>query len=250
MNTSPVTTGSLIQRSFGIFRVGFLPFCGLAFIFYSPVALLQLAVFGPTDSDLAATLVTGPGLMVMLGHVLLTSIAAAAVVYGVFQGLRGRPATLSQCISVAASRWPAIVSLAILTVLVTGIGYLMCLVPGFILTYGLFIAGPVLIVEKRDPVEAMKRSWELTDGYKMTLFFLALTIIALQLAVSVLLNLAFGTGALSNEPEPAIGLLQVLEGLMIVVFTALNAVAASVAYHDLRSLREGLDDDESIAAFD
>ncbi len=167
---SPVTTGSLIVRSFDIFRAGFVPFFTLALIFYSPVAALQITILGAGEAD-SLTLVDGLGLLIMLANVLLIPIASAAVVYGVFQGLRGRPATIGQCISVVAARLLAILILAVLTVLVSGVGYLLCVIPGIIVTCGLFIAGPVLIVESMDPIGAMKRSWELTDGYKLTLFF-------------------------------------------------------------------------------
>ncbi len=247
----PITTGSLIERSFAVFRAGFVPFSTLALIFYAPIAVLQLTVFGADDSEVATAIGAGPGLLLMLAYVLLVPIASAAVVYGVFQGLRGRPATLGQCISVAAARWLAILGLAILTVLVVGLGYLLCVIPGVVLTYGLFIAGPILIVESLDPIEAMKRSWELTDGYKLILFFLALAIGILQLAVGIPLNLAFGAGALGTEAVgDGFAIYHILESLVVVVFTAFNATAAGVAYHDLRSFREGLDEDELVAVFD
>ncbi len=246
----PVTTGSLIQRSFDIFRAGFVPFFTLALIFYTPVAVLQMIAFGSGNAD-PATIATSSGLLLMLAYVLLIPIASAAVVYGVFQGLRGRPATIGQCISVAAARWLAILGLAILTVVVVGVGYMLCVIPGVLLTYGLFIAGPVLIVEQLNPVEAMKRSWELTDGYKLILFFLALAIGILQFLVSMLINLAFGIDVLGGQALPAgPGLYQILSNLVTVVFTAFNAIAAGVAYHDLRSFREGLDEDELVAVFD
>ena len=228
-----------------------MPFATLALIFYVPLALLQLMVPAVEAGDDFAIFATGSGLLLLVAYVLLIPIASAAVVYGVFQGLRGRPATIGQCLSVAAARWPAIIGLAILTVMVVGIGYLLCVIPGVVLTYGLFIAGPVLIVERLDPVDAMRRSWELTDGYKLILFFLALAIGILQLAVSIPISLAFGTDPLGDGPTPAgFGLYQVLEGLVIVIFTAFNAIAAGVAYHDLRSFREGLDEDELVAVFD
>ncbi len=247
---APITPSSLIQRSFAIFRAGFVPFCSLALIFYIPVALLQLAIAGSATPESDATMISTSRLILMLAYVLLTPIASAAVVYGVFQGLRGRSATLGQCLAVAAARWQAIIGLAILTVLVTGVGYLMCIIPGFVLTYGFFVAGPVLIVEKLEPVEAMKRSWELTDGFKLVLFVLALAITSMQLAATIPLNLAFDTDASGVESPAGFGLLQILEGLIIVVFSAFNAVAAGVAYHDLRSLREGSGDEELIVVFD
>ncbi len=246
----PVTAGSLIQRSFEVFRAGFVPFFTLALIFYSPVAVLQLMALGSAGSDPGAV-ETGSVVALMLAYVLLIPIASAAVVYGVFQGLRGRPATIGQCISVAAARWLAILGLAILTVVVVFVGYMMCVIPGVVLTYGLFIAGPVLIVEQLEPTEAMKRSWQLTDGYKLILFVLALAIGVLQFAATVVVNLAFGTDILGSEALPASpGLYQITSSLVTVVFTAFNAIAAGVAYHDLRSFREGLDEDELVAVFD
>lgn len=249
----PVTTGSLLQRSFEIFRAGFIPFSTLALIFYAPIALLMMTpAFGTPDADLVELLSASSGIVLMIAYVLLIPIASAAVVFGVFQGLRGQPATIGQCISVAASRALAILGLAILTVVAIGIGYLMCVLPGVVLTYGLFIAGPVLIVERLEPFEAMKRSWELTEGYKLALFFLALTIGIVQFAVSIPINLAFGFDTLgAGAPLPfGVGLYQIVNGLVTVVFTAFNAVAAAVAYHDLRSFREGLGDDELVAIFD
>lgn len=253
----PITPSSLIQRSFAIFRVGFVPFCTLALIFYLPVALLQRTVFGSgssgftaEDTDLAATMLSSSGLLLMLAYVLLIPIASAAVVYGVFQGLRGQEATLGQCLAVAAARWQAIIQLAILTLVLVGIGYLMCIVPGAVLTYGFFVAGPALIVEKLEPIEAMKRSWQLTFGHKLVLFVLTLAITSLQLTASILLNLAFGTDTSGIEATNSFDLAQVFEILIVVVFTAFNAVAAGVAYHDLRSFRESLGDNELAGAFD
>ena len=237
----PVTVGSLIQRSLVVFRAGFFPFASLAFIFYFPVALLRLVTPAPepTPADLFSASNVG---LFLLAHVLLIPIATAAIVYGVFEGLRGRSATISQCISVATSRWMPILGLAILTVITVGLGFLLFIIPGIVLTYGLFVAGPVLIVEKLDPISAMRRSWQLTDGYKQSLFLLALIIGILQLAATLPLTLAFSGGSIGSEAPPT-NLHQLLEGFVIVVFTAFNAIAAGVAYHDLRGLREGLDDE-------
>ncbi len=244
----PFTAGRLIQRSLLIFRSGFVPFATLALIFYSPIVLLQLLVpvQVPPGSDLGSMLLAGPGMILLIANVVLIPVASAAVVFGVFLGLRGKPATIGQCISVAATRGPAILGLAILNLLAVGLGFLLCITPGVILTCGLFIAGPVLIVEQLDPIAAMRRSWQLTDGYKLTIFSLALTIAAVQLAAGIAITLAFGNdtsanAAFGNEQTSAIGfgLYEIFDGLATVMFIAFNAIAAAVACHDLRSLREG-----------
>ncbi len=236
----PITAENLIQRSLAIFGAGFAPFATLALIFYAPAAFLQVAVVESTGPGPETTFATGAGLVFLFAHVVLIPVATAAVVYGVFEGLRGRRATIGQCLSVAASRWTAILGLSILTVLVVGTGFLLFVIPGIIATYGLFVAGPVLIVEGLEPVEAMKRSWKLTDGFKMILLVLALTIGLLHLAITVMINLAFGFEALGADAASAdSGLYHVVSSLVTVVFVAVKAVAAGVAYHDLRSFREG-----------
>ena len=243
-----MTAERLIQRSFVIFGSGFVPFTTLALVFYSPAAFLQMLVAEPAGSE--TTFATGAGLVFLFAHVVLIPIAAAAVVFGVFEGLCGRPATIGQCLSVATSRWTAILALSILTVLVVGTGFLLFIIPGVIATYGLFVAGPVLIVEGQKPVEAMKRSWKLTDGFKLILLVVALTIGLLHLAVTVLINLAFGFEPLGADAATGSGLYHLLSSLVTVVFIAIKAVAAGVAYHDLLSLREGLGEDPPAAVLD
>ncbi len=245
----PVTTGSLIQRSFLIFRSGFVSFATLALIFYSPIVLLRfLEPAGEpagADPDMALAASSTAILLLLLAYLLLIPVASAAVVYGVFRGLRGKPATIVQCLSVAASRGPAILGLALLNLLVVGLGFLLCITPGVILTCGLFIAGPALIVEQLDPITAMRRSWQLTDGHKLTILILALTIGVLQLGISIPITMALGADTSGNDafgnedPATDFGLYEMLDSLLTIVFIAFNAVAAAVTYHDLRSLREG-----------
>lgn len=246
----PVTTGSLLSRGFWTFRQGFGSFVTLALIFYSPMILLRILI--PVLQPLGPVLTTASTLILTLGPFLLMSIASAAVVYGVFQGLRGQPTAISKCISVVAQRSLAILVLTFLTGLVTGVGYVMCIIPGIVLTYGLFLAGPVLIVEKLDAVEAMRRSWALTDGYKLVIFFVSLGIGVLQIAVLMALNLVFGLDTFNQMDSPSVlyGVYDALSDLMLVIFLAFNAVISGVAYHDLRIFREGLDDDDLISVFE
>ncbi len=247
----PVTIGSLIQRSFLIFRSGFVSFATLALICYSPILLWQHLApeTGPPGTDLRSFLATGPGFVLVIANVVVIPVASAAVVLSVFLGLRGRPATIGQCLSVAATRGPEILGLAILNMLAVGLGFLLCITPGVILACGFFIAGPALIIEKLNPIAAMRRSWQLTDGYKLAIFILTLAIGVIQFGVSMASTTAFGaeavgTGTFGSEEATAIGfgLPELLDGLVTIVFIAFNAVVAAVVYHDLRSFREGPDD--------
>lgn len=70
---------------------------------------------------------------------------------------------------------------SILVGLAVILGLLALIVPGIILSYGLYFAVYVCVDERRGPVESITRSWAITDGHKANLFVLML------LAIPVLL---------------------------------------------------------------
>ncbi len=71
----------------------------------------------------------------------------------------------------------------------------------------------------------------------------------MQFAVIALIGLLF-RALMPESPATDLGLSPILDSLINVAFNALNAIAAGVAYHDLRSFREGLAEDELAAVFD
>ena len=245
-----ITTDSLLNRSWTIFRAGFVSFTTLALIFYSPVILIRLFVSwqsSPNSVDLDLS-----GCLLLFAILMLFPIASAALAVAVFQGLRGQATTITQCILVAVSRGQSIVGVAILSSVASLLGYLMCLLPGIVVFCGLFLAGPIVVIEKIDPAAAMRRSWALTDGYKRSIFSLYFAIVVLQLGAHLLINSAFDINTFDWTQPPASShvIHDLLGDLIAVLTTAFSGIAAAVAYHDIRAVREGLNEDDSAAVFD
>lgn len=56
----------------------------------------------------------------------------------------------------------------------TGIGSMLCLVPGIIVGLGLQMAIPLVVDKDMGAVDALKESWRITTGHKMNLFVFGL----------------------------------------------------------------------------
>ena len=230
--------GSILSRTFSLFVAGFLPFNTIAFLLHSPIIAFDLVLLLIEDGSYEWALIGtwGSGL-------LLTPIATAALVYGVFRSMRGQLVTTSECIRVGVSRWLPVVLLSLLMAIASFIGYLLCVVPGVILACGLFVAVPALMVEELQPIDAMQRSWSLTEGYKLALFGVVLVLGAIGLGVGMvqMFNLSW-----MGETVLA----QLVQHLFAVPMTTLQAIAAGIAYYQIRLFREGLDEEELAAVFD
>ena len=228
----PVTTGSILSRSFGLLGAGLVPFLTISFLVYSPLLLWNLVR------------AAGGGTVSVLASQALAPLATAALIYGVFRSLRGEGSTIGECLGVAMARWLPVLGLTLLITLVTVLGFVALIIPGIIVQCGLFVAVPALIVEELPVRRAYSRSWDLTDGYKLSIFGVFLVLGVIDWGVGELIGfLASGPG------EPT--LLSSLLGLVATVVVAtVEAIAAAVTYHDLRVHKEGLDEEELAAVFE
>ena len=77
----------------------------------------------------------------------------------------------------------------LLFTLITGIGLILLVVPGIVLSMGLGFSYVIASEEKLGPIEALKASWALTDGHKMDIFVLAIVFLALLAAGLLMLGI-------------------------------------------------------------
>jgi hypothetical protein len=239
-----LTTGSLLKRSISVLRTGLGPFISLALIVQIPTLVAGLApVLWMDSADLEepdlpfATTILAITIFTLFLFQLLTTLATATIVPGVFQILRGAPLEIGEYLRGVAARWLEVIGLAILVFLAVWGGMLLCVIPGIVINCGLFVAVPALLGEQLRVTEAMKRSWSLTSGYKLAIFFVLLAIGLFGMVptgISALLSLTALGGTLTGGLIPTF-----LEYGFAGIVTAISAVAAAVAYHDLCVVREG-----------
>lgn len=64
----------------------------------------------------------------------------------------------------------------------TGLGIVLCIVPGFIVAAGLLMYQPLIVDQKLGAIDALKRSWEMTNGHKTSLIIYLLLGALVELA--------------------------------------------------------------------
>jgi hypothetical protein len=228
--SKPISAGSLLSSAFRIWSQNLVAFVGVMLVFSLPGLVLSTALVNPKEPNYPVQ-----GLISLISWV-LGSIATAAITYGVLQQLRGQKPDIGSCVKQGLARVGAVMGVGLLFGLGVGLGTLLCLVPGMMLLTMWMVAIPATVVEHTGVTESLKRSSTLTEGHRWSLFFMILAVGALQiLMVGVVVGITMSGG---DAQTRAVGLIMALGG---VVVQSLGAVAFTVAYHDLRALKEGTD---------
>lgn len=233
--------GAVISRSFSILFKNFVPFMLLTAIVHVPL-IAVLVFFGSGAGSVGEEGALGVGFATGLGTFLLNTIASAAVIYGVFQQLRGQHVSMGACITVGLGRLLTVLGVGILTIICIGLGYMALIIPGIIITFMLHVAVPVAVVENPGAIESLKRSKELTDGFKANIFGVVFVLALIGGGCGLILGIFM-------EILPGIAGVIAKQGVEI-FFGALSAVATGVIYHDLRVIKDGVNVDDLVRVFE
>lgn len=158
----------------------------------------------------------------------------AAFAFGVVRHLRGGYAGFAESFVQFVRRVVPASLIALIVAVVTGVGFMLFIVPGVVLAMILWVAAPAVVVE-RGGLRALSRSAELTRGFKGQIFGLALILGLFQWVALGMTSLA-ATSITTNTL-----LAWTIAEAVWVVLTGIWATAVAVTYHDLRVLREGVD---------
>ena len=225
-------TSSLLARNF------------LTFFIVTAVAYLPTLLMTKSSTDAAAS-GEGLGLFLFLLFlaVVLSMLSQAVVVYGAFQDMRGRPVNLTELLQVGLNRFFPIVGLAIAMSVLIVLGFILLIIPGLYLLTMWFVATPACVVEQLGPSDSMRRSAELTRGYRWKMFGLMLVLLVISAVVTPLID--------STLEDMGGGAVPLIAGLIWNgVWGAFYAIAAVVSYHDLRVAKEGVNTAQIAAVFD
>ncbi len=244
------TVGGVLATTFSVWWRHVVAFTALSFVVHAPL----VAAFGTFYRRLLLPATSRPDEMAKLGFALVAAwavtvalavVQAGAVTYGTVRHLSGERAPFGEMVRVGLRRGLPVVGIGIVLWVAVIVGIVLLVVPGVMLMVATSVAIPAAVVERPGVVGAIRRSFALTRGRRWPLFAAGLSILVImwllaavvQVGTTVLSMTLLATG---RGPQTA-AVLVVASQLGNVLFSALPLVAMSVAYHDLRAEKEGVD---------
>lgn len=243
--------GRVLERGFSITFKHLFRFAGVALIvtsasFAYSLAFNAVGVETPGVAQLAGVLV----------QLFLTTLAAAAMVYGTVQELNGKPVRFGACLRHGlAVLFPAF-GVALLFTIMFYVGLIAFFLPALVVATFWWVAIPAAVLERRGVFASFGRSIRLTKGNRWRVFaIIVVTAIFMFVVFLVLIILISGTAssgfmALSGAPVGAVIVFAILFWLVGTYFTIFVSVLMTASYHDLRIANEGGSAEDIAAVFD
>jgi len=247
------SVGKVISQTFGAVGKNFAVFAPLALVAAIPnTAVLAISAAerngmikkegGGVTQALIAMAIS------FVVSIVFSYLLSAAVTHGTFKTMNGERATFAECLGTSISSLFPLLGVGLLASLGIALGFLLLVVPGIIFTTMWFVAVPVLIVEHTGVMESFRRSSEITDGYRWSLFGLIAIGFVVGLIVSVIGRIigsaVAGQSLLNLWPYVAI------EYLVRTAMMLLFAAGTAVAYYELRVVKEGIGPEAVASVFD
>lgn len=239
--------GAVLSRGFSIYFSNVMTFLPLSLIAYIPI-WVAIAIMGDTAAAGPEAFSGGFGIMLLAGLVAGYWLQAA-LVYGTIATMRGNAPGMGETFTRSLAALGGVLVLGIVMTVIIGLGTLLFIVPGIILSVMFFVAIPAAVVERGGVGASLTRSRELTAGHRWQLFALVLILGVLMVVVGMVVAIALATGGMQGAAEGAAVGIWIQQFLNMVV-GGIWATIIAVAYHDLRIAKEGGDTEQIARSFD
>lgn len=234
-----LSASDLIQEAFAATFANLLPVAIVTIIVSIPVLLYTFYLantaaamaFDPEGFSLG-TLIFHALAMVVVAF-LCQLLGSAALTHVIGRWLRDETVVLLDSIGVAVRSLGVLVVMLILQGIGVGIGFLLLIIPGIILAIGWTVAAPAVVIERLGVTESLARSWKLTQGNRLTIFFAYLILNVINWLVDKAANMAVSADLATT-----------VEMVTALVFTALQAVLTALIYFKLLAAEEGVPIDQ------
>lgn len=240
---------SILGNSLRAFTANALLMIGLAAVLIGGPGLFIMLVANGTAQGTASTVAIITALtertpLLLVGAVLAvigTMLLQATYTYVVMRFLANKQVSFEEAIRVGLKRLGNVVVIAILTGVGIGLGMMLLLVPGLVLMAMWYVAVPVSIAEDCSATDSITRSATLTAGYRWPVFGLAVIVLVIGIGIGLLTELV--TVAM---PQSAV-VVEIVTNILLSVF---GAIVPAVTYHRLIIVKDGARIDDIASVFD
>jgi len=240
--------GLFLSTAIRVWARNIVAYTAITALAFAPLLLWGLSVTGGGMSSHAFTRYVS---LLTPMSLVLSFVASTGIARSVIGQLDRRPVSFGACVATTVARAPAALAVALVIVLVT-VAILVAL--GLLEAAGAFgargltvtasaamcaihatfyVAGPVVAIERRGVIGALRRTLALTRGRRFALAGIVATVFVLEWAAPRL----FGAIALPHEDNLTHALLWQLG--FLAAGSALTSTATAVAYYYLRGDRDG-----------
>ena len=261
-NRKYFTIGNVFGEGFNLYFGNILKFCLPAFIAFIPVGLLYYMLFdfgmsGIAESSYSLSLFSLLGMIIGLIVLWLIMVEFKLV----SNAYLDKDESLADILKKTIRRYFPFWGMNIVLILGIWLGALLLVIPGFILAFGWCLAQVVFVLEDEKAIKSLKRSWNLTKGFKGKLFlYYLLAIVALYIAVIIITLITMGSlsgilaGFADSQNSNITGnsfILPMVIG-MVTMYTLLFPLYTSfmvVIYYNIIKEREGFETEHLADSF-
>ncbi len=198
------SVGDVLSPMLAVYRKHFTLVGILVLLTTLPQGLLQFYVmrYAELEGDPGPRIGPPPegALLLWLLSTVGTALLSASLVYAVADLQRAGHSSAGACLRRGLMALPKLILLSLLYSLVTGVGFLLFVVPGVICILMFAVRVPVAVLEGLGPIAALQRSHELTGGYKGLIFITYFLWWMLTLVLNWVLIGSFGRGGTLDLP--------------------------------------------------
>jgi hypothetical protein len=257
----PMTLGQVLDTTFSLYKRNFWLFVGimalpflLLLVLQVGIAALQTGALTGSSRPVSPAAVSGViagavvgGIAVMLAYLFMVGAAQAATIFAVSDLYLGRPASVRGSYRKVGSKAFRVLLLLFLVGLTVGVGFLLLIIPGFILLCRTAIAVPASMLEDTKAIGSIERSMQLTKGFAMQVFLIFLLVWVLSYVAILIFQVPFvyleGAAAQAHQTL-SFGMLvlqHLASFLSEVLVGPIGTIAFSLMYYNLRVRKEAFD---------
>ncbi|MGA9160598.1 MAG: hypothetical protein WB297_07010 [Actinomycetota bacterium] len=169
----PRGVGEILSDAFALYRRHWQNLIVIVAVIVIPLSFVQVVLgelWRGQDSDGAFVAGVLASLVIAFTSILMWTVLTGAITRAAAGTFLGRDLEIGESYRYGFARFWSIVLIGVLSALAIAVGFILLIVPGFIVLTFLTCAIPVLVIEDRRGREALRRSWDLVRGFGWPVF--------------------------------------------------------------------------------